>query len=94
MAHVWLAQQRRGATIDWVPARGETLPIAAYEARIDERTLVVPAAHVCFRNGYRLDIARHWPRCAGSAAPTSCSTTTSTPAPGRSTSTRSASTSW
>ncbi len=58
MAHVWLAQQRRGATIDWVPARGETLPVEAYEARIDDRTLVVPAAHVCFRNGYRLDIAR------------------------------------
>ena len=58
MAHVWLAQQRRGATIDWVPASGETLPVEAYEARIDDRTLVVPAAHVCFRNGYRLDIAR------------------------------------
>ena len=56
MAHVWLAQQRRGATIDWVPARGDTLPIEAYEARIDQRTLIVPAAHVCFRNGYRLDI--------------------------------------
>ncbi len=56
MAHVWLAQQRRGATIDWVRARGETLPVEAYEARIDERTLVVPAAHVCFGNGYRLDI--------------------------------------
>ena len=57
MAHGWLAQQRRGAVIDWVPALGETLPVEHYQSRIDERTLVVPAAHVCFRNGYRLDVA-------------------------------------
>jgi selenocysteine lyase/cysteine desulfurase len=56
MAHVWLAQQRRGAIVDRVPAHGETLPIAHYQTRIDERTLIVPAAHVCFRNGYRLDV--------------------------------------
>ena len=58
MAHVWQAQQRRGARIEWVPAVGETLPIEQYAARIDERTLIVPATHVCFRNGYRLDVAR------------------------------------
>jgi selenocysteine lyase/cysteine desulfurase len=58
MAHVWQAQQRRGARIDWVPALGETLPVEQYAARIDERTLIVPATHVCFRNGYRLDVAR------------------------------------
>lgn len=58
MTHVWLAQQRRGADIAWVRARGETLPIEQYAASIDERTLIVPAAHVCFRNGYRIDIAR------------------------------------
>jgi selenocysteine lyase/cysteine desulfurase len=56
MAHVWLAQQRRGAIVDRVPADGETLPIAHYQTRIDEQTLIVPAAHVCFRNGYRLDV--------------------------------------
>lgn len=58
MSHVWLAQQRRGAHIVRVAARGETLPIDQYAAHIDERTLIVPATHVCFRNGYRLDIAR------------------------------------
>ena len=56
MAHVWLAQQRRGAIVDRVPADGETLPIEHYETRIDERTLVVPATPVCFRNGYRIDV--------------------------------------
>ena len=58
MAHVWQAQQRRGARIEWVAADGETLPIERYGARIDERTLIVPATHVCFRNGYRLDVGR------------------------------------
>jgi selenocysteine lyase/cysteine desulfurase len=56
MAHVWLAQQRRGAVVDRVTGDGETLPIEHYETRIDERTLVVPATHVCFRNGYRIDV--------------------------------------
>jgi selenocysteine lyase/cysteine desulfurase len=54
--HVWLAQARRGASVAWAKADGDTLPIAAYDALIDERTLIVPATHVCFRNGYRLDI--------------------------------------
>lgn len=58
MAHVWQAQERRGARIDWVAADDETLPIERYGARIDERTLIVPATHVCFRNGYRLDVGR------------------------------------
>ena len=70
MAHGWLAQQRRGAVIDWVPARGETLPVEHYESRIDERTLVVPAAHVCFRNGYRLDVAALVDAVPRRAAPT------------------------
>src|SRR5262245_37439987 len=60
MAHVWLAQERRGATIRraCAPAAApETLPLASYDAVIDERTLIVPATHVCFRNGHRTDIA-------------------------------------
>ena len=58
MTHAWLAQQRRGARITWVKALGETLPVEHYAACIDEQTLIVPATHVCFRNGYRLDIPR------------------------------------
>lgn len=57
MAHGWLAQQRRGAAIVRVPARGDVLALDDYAARIDDGTAIVPAAHVCFRNGYRLDIA-------------------------------------
>jgi selenocysteine lyase/cysteine desulfurase len=57
MAQVWLAQQRRGATIRWARASDDRLPVDAYEAVVDERTLVVPATHVCFRNGFKTDIA-------------------------------------
>jgi selenocysteine lyase/cysteine desulfurase len=55
-AHVWLAQQRRGAIVSWADARDDALPVTAYDARIDDRTRLVAATHVCFRNGYRLDI--------------------------------------
>jgi len=57
MAQVWLAQERRGATIRRAHATGDSLPLSAYDAVIDERTLVVPATHVCFRNGHKTDIA-------------------------------------
>lgn len=60
MAHIWLAQERRGASIRWARASStspDVLPLEAYEAVIDERTLMVPATHVCFRNGHKTDIA-------------------------------------
>ena len=57
MAHVWLAQERRGARISWARASGDSLPVDAYGAVVNERTLIVPATHVCFRNGHKTDIA-------------------------------------
>ena len=57
MGQILLTQEQRGARVRWVRARGETLPISAYAHEVDERTLLVPATHVCYRNGYRLDIA-------------------------------------
>ena len=60
MAQIWLAQERRGACIRRARAPSaspDTLPLEAYDAVIDERTLIVPATHVCFRNGHKTDIA-------------------------------------
>ena len=57
MAQIWLAQERRGATVRRAHATGDELPVEAYAAVIDERTLIVPATHVCFRNGHKTDIA-------------------------------------
>ena len=56
MAQAWLAQQRRGARIVWARARGDLLDKEAYDRAIDERTLIVPATHVCFKNGFRNDL--------------------------------------
>ncbi len=58
MPHVWLAQQQRGAQVVWVRADGDHLGVESYLREIDDRTLIVPATHVCFRNGVKLDIAR------------------------------------
>ncbi len=56
LAHVWMAQQRRGAAIVRAAARGNELPIEAYADHLSDRTLIVPAAHVCFRPGFRIDV--------------------------------------
>src|SRR5262245_6077791 len=57
MAQIWLAQQPRGAKIRRAHASGDVLTVDAYAAVIDERTLIVPATHVCFRNGHKTDVA-------------------------------------
>ena len=36
---------------------GDRLDVDAYAAVIDERTLIVPTTHVCFRNGHKTDVA-------------------------------------
>jgi selenocysteine lyase/cysteine desulfurase len=55
-AQIWYAQELRGAEVVRVPARDGYIPVEAFEAAIDERTLLVCATQVCFRNGARLDI--------------------------------------
>ena len=57
MAHIWLAQRPRGAEIAWVEATDGALPADRYASVIDERTLLVPTTHVCFRNGHKTDVA-------------------------------------
>jgi selenocysteine lyase/cysteine desulfurase len=55
MGHVWLGQRSRGADVQFVPADGNSLPAAHFERIIDHKTLIVPLAHVCFKNGFRSD---------------------------------------
>jgi selenocysteine lyase/cysteine desulfurase len=59
VAHVWLAQERFGARVDWVPLRKEGLLTPEdYEAALDERTLVVSACHGYYQNGFKQDVTR------------------------------------
>ncbi len=58
IGHVWLAQQKRGATISWVPVRDGAIEEAEYDARIDDNTLLVSATHGYFLNGVTQDLGR------------------------------------
>jgi selenocysteine lyase/cysteine desulfurase len=57
MGHVWLAQQTRGADVQFAKAEGNTIPAANYERLIDRSTLIVPLTHVCFKNGFRTQVS-------------------------------------
>lgn len=57
MSHIWLAQIPRGAHITWVPTRDGTNRPEDYRALTDTKTLIIPATHVCFHNGFRNDAA-------------------------------------
>jgi selenocysteine lyase/cysteine desulfurase len=56
VGHAWLAQRPLGAVVRWVPARDGVLAPADYEPVIDERTVVVSAAHAWYLNGTLQDI--------------------------------------
>ena len=57
MGQIWLAQQARGAQIEFLEGVNNAIPIEAYERFIDERTAIVPLTHVSFVNGFRSDVA-------------------------------------
>jgi selenocysteine lyase/cysteine desulfurase len=56
MGHIWLAQQPRGARVQFLEGSHDTLPIECYERAINEHTAIVPLAHVSFINGMRSDV--------------------------------------
>ncbi len=56
MGHIWLAQQVRGAEVQFAKAEANTIPTANYAKLIDRNTLIVPLTHVCFKNGFRTQI--------------------------------------
>jgi selenocysteine lyase/cysteine desulfurase len=57
IGHVWLAQERRGARVAWVPVVDGAIDLAAYDAVIDDKTAVVSACHAYYLNGAVQDIA-------------------------------------
>jgi selenocysteine lyase/cysteine desulfurase len=57
VGHAWLAQERRGARVEWVPVRDGTIELEAYDRLIDDRTAVVSAAHGYYLNGFTQDLA-------------------------------------
>lgn len=57
MGHIWLAQQKHGAQVEFVAAAGDVIPLNGYERAIDRKTLIVPITGVCFMNGFRSPVA-------------------------------------
>lgn len=54
-AQIWHAQEIRGARIVHVAeAVDRTIPIAHFEAAIDDETAIVTLSHVCYRHGAKL----------------------------------------
>src|SRR5262249_16543648 len=58
IGHVWLAQERHGARVAWVPVCDGEIDPAAYDPLVDERTAIVSACHGYYLNGFTQDIPR------------------------------------
>jgi len=57
VGHVWLAQERRGARIAWVPVRDGVIDPAAYDPPLrGDDTVIVSACHAYYLNGFLQDI--------------------------------------
>ena len=57
IAHVWLAQRPRGATIRFAQTSGGFADVDGYASAIDDTTAVVSAPLVTYRHGQRLPVA-------------------------------------
>lgn len=58
VAHVWLAQEPRGASVAWVPVCDGMIDPAAYDAAIDDSTVLVSSCHGYYMNGFLQDVTR------------------------------------
>ena len=57
IAHVWLAQEQRGARVSWAPVRADA-DASTYDALVDDRTALVSACHAYYMNGLVQDSTR------------------------------------
>ncbi|MCQ1530185.1 aminotransferase class V-fold PLP-dependent enzyme [Lutispora saccharofermentans] len=57
--HIWLANQRHGAKVDFVSVdENHQIDISEYERYIDENTLLTSITQVYYLNGFKQDIAK------------------------------------
>jgi selenocysteine lyase/cysteine desulfurase len=56
VSHVWLAQERFGAEVSWVPVEEGLIPPDRYEAAITNETLLVSATRAYYQNGAKQDV--------------------------------------
>ncbi len=58
IGHVWLAQESRGARVEWIPVCDGMIDAADYERIVDDQTAIVSATHGYFLNGFKQDLPR------------------------------------
>src|SRR5690349_20608996 len=56
IGHVWLAQERRGARVHWIPVRDGMIALDAYDGVIDDHTAIVSTCHGYYLNGFAQDL--------------------------------------
>lgn len=56
VGHIWLAHQKYGAKIDFIPVRDGYVDLADYERYVDDSTLLTSVTHVYYQNGFKQDL--------------------------------------
>ena len=56
VGHIWLANEKNGCKVDFVPVRDGQVDVNEYEKHIDETTLITSVAHVYYLNGFKQDL--------------------------------------
>jgi selenocysteine lyase/cysteine desulfurase len=57
VGHVWLAQERLGAAVRWVPMRDGVLLPDDYARAIGDDTLLLAATHGAYQSGFKQDVS-------------------------------------
>ncbi|MEP6764340.1 MAG: aminotransferase class V-fold PLP-dependent enzyme [Gemmatimonadaceae bacterium] len=57
IGHVWLAQKKRGANVQWVPVENGAINANEYVNRVDDETLIASITHGYFLNGFTQDLS-------------------------------------
>ncbi|AEC52485.1 putative protein aminotransferase, class V [Pyrococcus sp. NA2] len=53
VGHVWLAQEKRGARVEFVKGRNWSISLEDIERAVDDDTLVLSEPHVCYQSGFK-----------------------------------------
>lgn len=56
VGHVWLASQKYGYKVDYIPVRNGEILLEDYERYLDDETVLVSATHVYYQNGFKQDL--------------------------------------
>ncbi|EID44417.1 aminotransferase class V-fold PLP-dependent enzyme [Parageobacillus thermoglucosidasius] len=56
VGHVWLAQEKFGASVSFIPSHDGVIPIEYYERFVTSDTLFTSISYICYYNGFKQDI--------------------------------------